>query len=65
MGSCWGQGEISNAVVELLLTFLVSTVLHLTQDKWSDPSCCFGCYMQLVKWKTSAGGTGSPWGTPG
>lgn len=27
MGSCWGQGGISNAVIELLLTLLVSTVL--------------------------------------
>lgn len=64
VGSCWGQGGISSAVIELLLAFLVSTVLHQTWGKGSDSSCCFGCYIQLEKWKTSdhqysAGGTGS------
>lgn len=26
VGSCWGQGGLSNAVIESLLTFLVSTI---------------------------------------
>lgn len=61
VGSCWGQGGISNTVIEL---FLVSTVLYQTWGKGSDSFCCFECYTQLMKWKTSdhqysAGGTGS------